>query len=90
MSALVAQTETYDAGYLKNTADKLEFLEFHGFLQRGLTYHRMLYARVAALGERDYGRTFGDARMYGPSEATVQFTLPRKNHSKFSIEFRRR
>ena len=86
----VADMTGVHCGYLKNTADKLEFLEYYGFLHRGLAHHRRVYQDVVALGEVGHGRTFGDSRMYGASDATVQFTLPRKDHSKFSIEFRRR
>jgi len=77
-------------GYLKNTADKLEFLEYYGFLHRGLSHHRRVYRSIVGeFGEAGHGRTYGDPRMYGSSDATVAFTLPRKNHSRFSIEFRR-
>ena len=50
-------------GYLKNIADKLEHLEMHGFLRRGLAHHRKVYSAVVALGEVDHGRTLGDPRM---------------------------
>ena len=86
----VSGTTAVHCGYLKNTADKLEFLEYYGFLHRGLSHHRRVYLGILALGESGHGRTFGDERMYGASDAKVQFTLPRKNHSKFTIEFRMR
>jgi hypothetical protein len=68
----VADMTGVHCGYLKNTADKLEFLEYYGFLHRGLAHHRRVYQDVVALGEVGHGRTFGDSRMYGASDATVR------------------
>jgi len=85
----IDSTIAVHCGYLKNTADKLEYLERHGFLKRGLAHHRRLYSSVVALGEVDHGELKGDPRMYGHTDHTIQFTLPRKNHTAFTIAFRR-
>lgn len=77
-------------GYLKNTADKLEHLQMTGFLKRGLAFHRRLYQGIVALGEGGHGECCdADVRLYGKSEATIELSLKRKNHSTYTIALRR-
>ena len=75
---------------LLHSADKLEHLQMTGFLRRGLTFHRRLYQAVVALGESGHGDCCAaDERLYGKSEATIELSLKRKNHSTYTISLRR-
>lgn len=85
----VSSTIAVHCGYLKNNADKLEHLELHGFLQRGLSHHRRVYLAVVALGEVGHGEMTGEPRLYGASDTPLRYVLPRKNHTKFAISLRR-
>ena len=71
-------------------ADKLEHLQMTGFLKRGLAFHRRLYQAIVALGESGHGDCCdADVRLYGKSEATIELSLKRKNHTTYTIALRR-
>ena len=44
---------------------------------------------MLALGEENHGKLHGDPRLFGASDAPIQMTLPRKNHTSVTLSFRR-